>query len=181
MPAALYMTLTKGFLQAQAEAHAAPKEILCHMNRKFYQAAERSIFVSLFYCVIDPLRRTMVYARAGHNPIIVHRNASHTIELLQPPGLAIGLEKGEVFERIMQQERVTIDSGDTLVFYTDGLTEGMNHGQEEFGETRLIEAIARAENGTALELLDRIRKAHKAFVGREDQHDDLTCVVIKIA
>jgi serine phosphatase RsbU (regulator of sigma subunit) len=181
MPAALYMTLTKGFLQARADVNASPREILCRMNRNFYQAAERNIFVSLFYCVIDPINRKMVYARAGHNPLIVRHTASHTTKLLQPPGLAVGLESGEVFERIMKQESIDITPGDTLVFYTDGLTEGMNRHKEEFGEERLLEVIRGAENSTARELLAQIRKAHAAFVGREEQHDDLTCLVVMFA
>jgi serine phosphatase RsbU (regulator of sigma subunit) len=181
MPAALYMTLTKGFLQARADLNASPREILCRMNRNFYQSAERNIFVSLFYCVIDPINRKMVYARAGHNPIIVRHNASHTTKLLQPPGLAVGLESGEVFERIMKQESIEIAPGDTLVFYTDGLTEGMNRGKEEFGEARLLEVIENVENGTAQQLLEQIRKTHGAFVGREEQHDDLTCLVVRVS
>ncbi|MCI0697764.1 SpoIIE family protein phosphatase [candidate division KSB1 bacterium] len=182
MPAALYMTLTKGFLQARADLNASPREILCRMNRNFYQSAERNIFVSLFYCVIDPINRKMVYARAGHNPIIVRHNASQTTKLLQPPGLAVGLESGEVFERIMKQESIEIVPGDTLVFYTDGLTEGMNRGKEEFGEERLLKVIEDTENGsTAHDLLEQIRKAHSTFVGREEQHDDLTCLVVRVS
>jgi serine phosphatase RsbU (regulator of sigma subunit) len=181
MPAALYMTLTKGFLQARADLQTPPREILCRMNRSFYQSAERNVFVTLLYCVIDPSARKMVYARAGHNPIIVRHNSSRTTTLLQSPGLAVGLERGEVFERIIKQESIDIHSGDTLVFYTDGLTEGMNHVKEEFGETRLLEVIERADHGTALDLLASIQKAHEAFVGREEQHDDLTCLVVKIS
>ncbi|MGH7496137.1 MAG: PP2C family protein-serine/threonine phosphatase [bacterium] len=180
MPAALYMTLTKGFLQAQAHPAATPHEILSRMNRNFFRAAERSIFVSLFYAVIDPAGRTMTYARAGHNPTIVRRTRQQRTQKLQPTGLALGLESGEIFERILQQESATLESGDALIFYTDGLTEGMNHGKEEFGEQRLLEIISQSEERFAQELLDRIHTEYRAFIGREDQHDDLTCVVVKM-
>jgi serine phosphatase RsbU (regulator of sigma subunit) len=180
MPAALYMTLTKGFLQAQALSGATPHEILCRMNRNFFQTAERNIFVSLFFAVIDPAGRTMTYARAGHNPTIVRRTRQRRTQWLQPTGIALGLEKGAVFERILQQESVTLESGDALIFYTDGLTEGMNRSREEFGERRLLEVISPGEEKTAQELLDRIHAEYRTFVGREEQHDDLTCVVVKV-
>lgn len=181
MPAALYMTLTKGFLQAHASPHTSPKEILCRINRGFYATADRNMFVSLFYLVIDPVTRRLTCARAGHNPIIVHQRNGGGVRLLQPPGIALGLERGEIFERIIQQEQHTLAAGDTLVLYTDGLTEAMNHRREEFGEHRLLELIARNQDGSARSLLEAIRNAHRQFIGREDQYDDLTCVVVKIS
>lgn len=180
MPAALYMTLTKGFLQARALPHASPREILCGMNRGFYQTADRNMFVSLFYLIFNPAQQTVMCARAGHNPIIIHKHASQYTKLLQPPGIALGLEKGEIFERIIQQETCDLEKGDTLVLYTDGLTEAMNHKREEFGEERLLDLIASNNRGSASDLLDLIRKEHRNFIGREDQFDDLTCVVVKI-
>ncbi len=180
MPAALYMTLTKGVLQAHVGAAASPKETLCRVNRSFYQAAERNTFISLFYCVIDPIGRKVVCARAGHNPMILRRSGDRSIRCVQPPGLAIGLEPGELFEKVMREESLRLRPGDVLFFYTDGLTEGMNHGKEEFGEARLIEAIERADGASAAELLQRVRRAHEAFVGREHQHDDMTCLAVKV-
>jgi len=181
MPAALYMTLIKGFLQAHASPHASPKEILCRINRGFYATADRNMFVSLFYLVIDPVIRRLTCARAGHNPVILHQTNGKGVRLLQPPGIALGLERGEIFERIIQQEQHTLAAGDTLLLYTDGLTEAMNHRREEFGERRLLELIARNHNGNASSLLKAIREAHRQFIGREDQFDDLTCVVVKIS
>ncbi|MDZ7266672.1 MAG: PP2C family protein-serine/threonine phosphatase [candidate division KSB1 bacterium] len=181
MPAALYMTLTKGFLQAHASPHASPGEILCRMNRAFYATADRNVFVSLFYLVIDPVARRLTCARAGHNPVIVHPQNGAGVRLLQPPGIALGLERGEIFDRILQQEQHILAPGDTLVLYTDGLTEAMNHRREEFGEHRLLEVIARNQQRRAPGLLDAIRQAHREFIGREDQYDDLTCVVVKLS
>ncbi len=139
------------------------------------------MFISLFYGVIDPIAKEMVFARAGHNPIIVHRSGSNTTSFLSSPGIAIGLEHGDVFENVIVEERTRIGSGDTLVFYTDGLTEGMNSAKEEFGEERLQQIIGKSNDVPAEQLLRLIRDEYKHFCGRQDQHDDLTCIVMKIA
>lgn len=180
MPAALYMTLLKGFLQSRSESATSPKEILSHVNRTFFQAAERNIFVTLFYGVITLQPGNLRFARAGHNPVLLYRAADQTTLLLRPPGIGIGLEHGPVFDRIIQEENVALQPGDTLVVYTDGLTEARNAAHEEFGEARLLELIKLIHLGTAEEILQQIRAVYYEFIGKQDAHDDLTCLVVKV-
>ncbi len=181
MPAALYMTLLKGFLQSRAEADVSPREILSHVNRKFYQAAEPNVFVTLFYCVVDLESRKMTFARAGHLPLLLYRPTDRTCRMLRPPGIGIGLEAGPVFDRIIREERVTLQPGDTIVLYTDGLVEARNADHEELGEDRILQWIQQVPKGSSEELLQHIRADYHAFLGREDAHDDLTCLVMQVA
>ncbi len=181
MPAALYMTLLKGFLQSRAEADVSPREILSHVNRKFYQAAEPNVFVTLFYCVVDLESRKMTFARAGHLPLLLYRPTDRSCRMLRPPGIGIGLEAGPVFDRIIREERVSLQPGDTIVLYTDGLVEARNADHEELGEDRILQWIQQVPRGSSEELLQHIRADYHAFLGREDAHDDLTCLVMQVA
>ncbi|MBN2088345.1 PP2C family protein-serine/threonine phosphatase, partial [candidate division KSB1 bacterium] len=181
MPAALYMTLTKGFfLQAVSESHKSPKEMMTKINRNFYNTAESRIFITLFYGIIDLTERKMTYLRAGHTPIVFRKSIQEQARLLQPTGIAIGLEQGPLFEKTLQVETIPINAGNFFVFYTDGLTEGMNPAKEEFGEDRLLSIVQNAPSRSAQELLEHIRKEHKKFIGRQEALDDFTCVVVKI-
>ncbi len=181
MPAALYMTMLKGFLQSHADTGAAPREVLSRINRKFYRTAEPNVFVTLLYGVIDLGKGTFTFARAGHHPVLVHRPSERTNYVLQPPGLGIGLEAGPVFDRTIRDECFRLQRGDAIVLYTDGLTEAHNGRREEFGEARVLELLkTHGANGSAEALLGRIREGYAAFVGHAEPHDDLTCVVVRV-
>ena len=179
MPAALYMTLLKGSLQSGASASTTPKKLLSHINRTFFRSAERTTFVTLLYGVIDLNRGLLTFARAGHNPVLIFRQHGQEFYFLKPPGLGIGLEKGDVFDRTLAEESFALKSGDTIVLFTDGLTEARNAENEEFGEDRLTALIKSKPFHTAEELLDRIRAGYNLFTSRADPHDDLTCLVIR--
>ena len=181
MPAALYMTLTKGFfLQAVSDLPANPRDILVRINRNFYRAAESTMFISLCYSVFDLPKKVMTYVRAGHTPMLYCQAAGLPPQLLQPSGLAIGLERGPLFEQRLELVTIPFQSGDIFIFYTDGLTEGMNHRLEEFGEARLMNLVQQASPNGAEKLLELIRKEYRKFIGRQEALDDLTCVVVKI-
>ena len=181
MPAALYMTLLKGSLQSRASADTSPRSLLSHINRTFYRSAERITFVTLLYGVIDLKAGKLTFARAGHNPALIFRQHINEIHFLKPPGLGIGLEKGDVFDRTLAEETFSLQEGDTIVLFTDGLTEARNPENEEYGEERLTRLITSQPFHSADELLDRIRSGYNAFTGRAVQHDDLTCLVIRVS
>lgn len=180
MPAALYMTMLKGFVQSRADSETSPKAMIAHVNRKFYIAAERNTFVTLLYCIFDLEKVQLHFARAGHHPVLIYRPQEQVTFVLKPPGIGIGLESGPIFERITQEESFDLQHGDTIVLYTDGLTEARNHQDDEFDEQRLLDVIKQHPQTSAEQLLQHIRQAHKAFVGSSDPHDDLTCLVIKV-
>ena len=178
--AALYMTMLKGSLQSMAFNQSSPKVLLSHINRTFFKSADKTTYVTLLYGVINLENNTLTFARAGHNPILIYRQAEQVLFFLKPPGLGIGLEKGDIFERILEEESFSLQTGDTVVIYTDGLTEARNIKEEEFGEDRLTELIKSHPIQSAEELLQRIKNGYFTFTGRAEPHDDLTCMVIRI-
>ncbi len=180
VPAAIYMTLTKGILQSNAEENLSPKKVLSKVNNLMYRTIERNSFVSMFYAVLDTKQRSMRFARAGQCPVILSHHAGRKGSFLSPRGLALGLEKGKVFDRVLEEQELRLKQGEVLVFYTDGFTEAMNEEGEEFGARRLVEAVARHRAKGAGELITDVCRDVSAFTGNRPQHDDMTMVVLKV-
>jgi serine phosphatase RsbU (regulator of sigma subunit) len=134
----------------------------------------------MFYAVLDVDEKKLTFARAGHNPGIMINQKDGSNQELNTDGIALGLEKGTVFNQMLQEQSINLASGDTLVFYTDGFTEAMNMVQEEFGEERFVDLISSNRNLSAQGLIDILVKAVKDFGENAPQHDDMTVVVIKI-
>jgi hypothetical protein len=180
VPAAIYMTLTKGILQSNAEESVSPKKVLSKVNSLMYRTIERSSFVSMFYAVLDMQRGTIRFARAGQCPVILAQHADHAGSFLSPKGMALGLERGVVFDSVLEEMEIPLQSGEVLVFYTDGFTEAMNDRAEEFGEARLVNAVARHRRQSADEIIRNLCDEVKQFTGATPQHDDMTMVVVKV-
>jgi Na+-transporting methylmalonyl-CoA/oxaloacetate decarboxylase gamma subunit len=177
--AAIYMTLTKGILQAHAEESASPKAVLGKVNRLLYKTIEKNSFVSMFYAVLDFSSHSMVYSRAGHNPGIFCHNTDGKTKLLMSSGIALGLEEGNIFSSTLLEESIAIDEHDLVVLYTDGFTEAMNEKRDFYGEERLIEFIRAHHELSSKDLINAILKDVNKFVNHMPQHDDMTIVVIK--
>ncbi len=180
VPAAIYMTLTKGILQSHAEDNVSPKSVLSKVNSLMYKTIERNSFVSMFYAILDLERRTIRFARAGQCPIILTQSAGGAGSFLTPKGMALGLEMGKVFDSVLEEQEISLKSGEVLVFYTDGFTEAMNIREEEFGEDRLVAAIARHREQPAHAMIQNLCEEVRVFAGDRPQHDDMTMVVVKV-
>ena len=178
--AAFYMTLTKGIIKSSVQEGLSPAEVLIRANRLFFENVERGIFVSLIYGVFDLEKRTFTSARAGHNPILLMRRLQENATLVSPPGLALGLDHGDVFARNIQEQTLVLNNGDVFVFYTDGFTEAMNGRNEEFGESRMGEVLFNGLGVTSLDTINNIRNAVQIFSDGTPQHDDMTMVVVRI-
>jgi len=177
--AAFYMTLTKGFLKAIAKHTESPSEVLTKMNELFYENVERGRFISMIYAIVDLKEMKIIIARAGHNPIIFHDDAGN-INLINPDGIALGLEKGPLFSKVITEHQENLKPGKTFIFYTDGFSEAVNKKGEEYGLDRMF-AIAKSYNhNTASQLQDKLIEDINKFIGKAKQHDDMTMVIVKI-
>jgi sigma-B regulation protein RsbU (phosphoserine phosphatase) len=179
--AAFFMTLTKGFVHALVEVSNSPAAVLTQVNKLFYANVERGVFISMVYGIFDTARKTLTIARAGHNPVIMRKTQADQVQIVNPMGLALGLDGGGTFAKSIQEVSIPFQSGDLFVFYTDGFPEAMNKTMEEFGEDRLCQTVQRYAHGSAAEIMDGIFAEMKEFVGKAKQHDDMTIVVVKVA
>jgi len=180
VPAAIYMTLTKGVIQSQAEERMSPKEVLTKINAFIYQSVDRKTFVSMFYTILDTDERKLICSRAGHNPAIFFRNGDNGHSLIQPSGIALGLDKGDIFSDVIREQEIKLQKGDLLIFHTDGFTEAMNENHDEYGEERLLNVIRKNKDKSSTALIDAVsREVHK-FTQAHPQHDDMTMVSVKV-
>jgi len=180
VPAAIYMTLTKGILQSHAGENSSPKDVLNKVNKQMYNNIERNSFVSMFYAVLDMKNHKIRFSRAGHNPAILAQRAGSKNSFLQPKGIAVGLEGGDKFDQSLEEHEISLESGDVLAFYTDGFTEASTAEGDEYGEDQLLDIVSQNRDLSANALIQKIVRGVKTFVGNHPQHDDMTMVVIKV-
>ena len=180
LPAAIYMTLTKGALQAYAEDQPSPRKVLNKINGIVFRSISRGTFISMIYAVLDTKTRTVRFARAGHNPLVFFSTDDKSAKLFTPNGLALGLDNSEKFDSTLEEMEIKLNPGDVLVFYTDGFSEAMDSQANEFGEARLVDLIKATRHLPVKEMLEEIENGVNKFVGGAPQHDDMTMVAIKV-
>ncbi|HEX5083880.1 MAG TPA: SpoIIE family protein phosphatase [Blastocatellia bacterium] len=178
VPASLYMTLTKGLLDSVAEYKTDPGDILREVNRHLYDVCRRKTFVTLFLAVIDPPTKTLSFARAGHNPTIMHRKPKTW--MLKSPGMGMGLNQGRIFNQSLKVETIQLEPGDKLFFYSDGITEAMNEQRDEYGEDRLMAMAEKTNEMSAEQSRDAVMADVAEFLGKVHPQDDQTLVVLQI-
>ncbi len=175
VPAALLMASLQASLRGLAIANPpALSTLMENLNRLIYDASPSNKYATFFYGVYDPQSREFSYVNGGHNPPMIFRGPD--VLRLEDGGPVVGLFGPARYT----QASVRLQSGDTLVLFTDGVTEAMNDQDEEFDEPRLIQAV-RASNGLrAAELIDRIIQACDDFAAGAPQHDDMTLVIARV-
>ena len=179
IPAALITGMCRTLLRAAAPQRATASEVLREVNRRLYPDIKEDMFVSMLYAVLDTRTGDVDLARAGHDPPLLYRASGREVLPLRPPGMAAGVDSGEVFDRVISDERVTLAPGDGLLLYTDGATEALDAHDAEFGPSRLTQALqANAPKGAAAtvrNIADELRE----FAGKVPQHDDITLIFIR--
>ena len=174
VPASLFMMSSRTLLKGAAVGLANPGGVLEEVNNLLTEDNQGLMFVTVLYATFDPATGTFIYANGGHNsPLLVRADGSS--ELLPLTG---GVALGVMPDYPYAQSSITIAPGETLVLYTDGVTEAMNSAKEEFGVQRLSAIFAdRAPQGSEA-TSNAVFDAVHAFAGDTPQSDDVTCLVI---
>ena len=174
VPAALFMMSSRTLLKGSAIGTTGPGATLSEVNQLLCQENEAMMFVTLLYGTYSPSSGKFVYANGGHNPpLVVHSDGSSTI---LPPtgGMALGVEQNIEYA----ENSVTLRQGDSLVLYSDGVTEAMNESGEEYGLDRLREVITAASSQGADEITRAVFDSVREFAGETTQSDDITCLTV---
>jgi phosphoserine phosphatase RsbU/P len=176
VPAAMLMATYQASLKTLAATSSSPAELVSRMNQySCLNSQNGRRFTTTFVAEYDPASRRLVYVNAGHNPPILRRTTG-AIERLTEGGLPLGIEPEAKYE----SGTATLESGDWLVIYTDGVTEAENTSTEEFGETRLMVTLNVNAAATPATLLNGIMMDIDRFVGDAPQHDDITLLLVKV-
>ena len=185
LAAGLYMAQLKVIVQSLSRLHHEPKEFLSAVNRVVSANLDAASFITMTYGVIDVERREMTFARAGHCPLI-HVPADQPpgrrkARLLVPDGLVVGLQidDGTMFDGLLQEQTISLGSGDLVVWFTDGISETMNEAFDCFGEERLAQVVEQYAHLPFDQLRSYILAELRAFASGADQHDDMTMILMK--
>ena len=175
IPAALLMASLQSSLRGLLHGGLEDLgEAMKRLNSLIYMATPKNRFATLFFGRYTPGTRRLEYACAGHNPPLLRRmNGSQ--EWLPARGLALGMTRRASYKT----GEVTLETGDVLAVYSDGISEAMNHAMEEFGERRLAEAVESACGGTAPGMIEDVFAAVREHVDGAAQHDDMTLVILR--
>ncbi|HRR42868.1 MAG TPA: PP2C family protein-serine/threonine phosphatase, partial [Syntrophales bacterium] len=174
--AAIFMGLSRTIVRATMTRTLDISSSLQQANDLICRDSTSGMFVTLFYAVPIPEERKLRYVNAGHNPPLLLRKGSDEMVALRGKGIALGVKQNIRLE----ENVIDIGPGDTLVLYTDGVTEAVNENGEAFGEERLKHAIRESRYATAREIILRIQDAVLAFSGTLPQFDDITLLVAKV-
>jgi serine phosphatase RsbU (regulator of sigma subunit) len=176
VPAALVMSTTCGMLQAVAQAlgSSSPAEVLAQVNETLLTRIPTNMFVTCFYGVLDPESGTLSYANAGHDPPHVRRSDDYAEEL-RARGMPLGLMAGMEYE----EQGTSLNEGESVLFYSDGLVEAHDPKGEMFGFPRLQALVAEhAEEERSLE--EALLEELYSFVGEGwEQEDDITLLTLR--
>jgi sigma-B regulation protein RsbU (phosphoserine phosphatase) len=178
--AALYMAELKGLVLSLSRTHDSPSKLLSEANRNLAQSLDPRSFITMTYAIVDVRARRLRFARAGHNPLIQLDARTGRTQVLTPPGLGLGIDRGERFDEVLEERELPLDSGDIFVFFTDGVSEAMNPKAELFGEKRLRDVIEGAEGLSSEALKERILAEVRGFAAGAAPHDDMTLVILKV-
>lgn len=177
--ASLIMAMCRSTLRNNAKNERSPAKVLAAVNRSIFPDIREDMFVSLLYLVLSRDSNQITLARAGHEPPLVYRKASGEVETIEPSGMAAGIDNGGVFERSLADFELSLDPGDQLVLYTDGVIEAVNFQGDEFGIGRLRDTIASCAGNGANALVDGVSEAVADFVGQANQSDDITLIAVE--
>ncbi len=196
IPAALFMTLSRTLVRATVQEIEPPAEVLARVNDLLAADAQKGMFVTLIYAVLDLDTGKLNYANAGHNLPILVKVQKRELEILPKGGIALGIFEGAKY----REYKFTLEPGDYLIFYTDGITEAFSPQDTMYGETSLYQTVREAIFGngasvnepeveathlaiapppSAQEILDTIDQSVSAFIQDAPRSDDVTLLVIR--
>jgi sigma-B regulation protein RsbU (phosphoserine phosphatase) len=175
IPAALIMASFRASLIAEIRNNYDIRSIMFKVNNLLFESTEPENYVTALYGVLDIKNRIFTFANGGHNAPML-RHADGNIEYLTQGGMALGALENSKYE----ERPVKLNTGEIIVFYTDGVTEAKNEKEEEFGTQRLKQVINISHPFSANQIMENIQNAVKTFTNDASYADDLTLVVIKV-
>ena len=174
VPAALFMVIAKTLIKNYAQMGKEPEEVFNTVNRLLCEGNDAGLFVTSWMGILDLESGVMKYANAGHNPPLV-KGADGKFEYLRSkPGFVLaGMDTTRY-----SQSRITLNPGDRIFLYTDGVTEATDGDGKLYGEERLVSLLNRCQSDSAEEMLRDLKSDIDSFVGSAPQFDDITMLML---
>lgn len=176
VPAALFMTVSRTLIRAHAYNHiGSPGECLTKVNAALHKDNTNVMFVTTFYAILDIKTGDLSYTNAGHNPPSIIRKNAPLESMTKIHGMALAVMEDLVYK----EDHITLNPGDTLFLYTDGVTEAENNQGTLFGNEKLASSLDQYRNLAASELINTIRSDIVTYANGYPQSDDITMLAIR--
>lgn len=175
VPAAIFMAVSRTLIRATGVRGVSPAECISYSNELLAQESANSMFVTAFYGIYNLTTGQVTYTNAGHNPPYLMKADGTILRLPFSSDLVVGA----IDDFKYSEETLQLEHGDTLLLYTDGVTEAINSGDEEFGEQRLQAVLAQLTGNSSQDIIERIKACVSDFAGEAEQSDDITLLAIK--
>lgn len=177
--AAMVMAILRSNLRTAAGKHGfAADKVLKEINPLIHRDTPSNMYASVFYGVFNRTTREMYYSMAGHEPGLIYNLEDAKIKKMKEGGLPVGTAASALFDPLVELSKVTLQSGDIFIEYTDGVTEAKNEADELFGEQRFYASIKKNASPDLEAMKDGIVRDVKEFAGKAPQSDDITLLLM---
>lgn len=175
IPASLFMVISKALIKSEAMSDISPAEILSNVNDNLNAGNDEMMFVTVLLCIMDIVTGEVEFANGGHNPPLCVKNEQEVEFIKLNKSKVLGVFPNITFTN----QKLILAPGDSLILYTDGVTEAMDPDNNQFSEKRLYETVLELQ-GLSVELIENgIQKSVKGFVKDAEQSDDITMLVVR--
>lgn len=175
--AAFVMAEIKGVFGSLTRVMLEPKDILVKANKILAQSLDSKTFVTAVYGVLNIKTGKFKFARCGHTPIIVIRDG--TSDRYTPPGMGLGLDDTDKFESTLKQMEIQLKNNDILTLYTDGVPEAQNAQLKDFGYDKFESILIKNKESNTEGLCNKVMEQVTTYSKDNEQHDDITLVIMK--
>src|SRR5947207_4775058 len=179
IPASLIMAICRSVLRSQAMGNPSPADVLQKVNRQLYPDIKEDMFISMAYLVLDHVRGGVTLARAGHDAPLLYQQKSQNVTPLKTPGMVVGIDSGDVFDRLTTDVAVQVEQNDCILIYTDGITDAVENEGNDFELERTIGSVHSSAIEGAQAIVTRLIDDSRNLVGSTPQNDDITMIAIR--
>lgn len=175
IPAALFMAISRSLLRSEAQRGFSPDRVVSRVNNLLCPENHRCMFVTLSCLLLDPQTGEVQICNAGHNPPVLCTPGGRAEFLDIPKGMALGVLPNTAYAL----KKVFLKPGNSLVLYTDGVTEAINPQHQQFSEQRLLTCVDRKQNEPLKEMIESVRAEIAAHAQKEPKSDDITMLAVR--
>ena len=169
------MAVSRTLIRATGIRGVRPAECITYSNELLARESANYMFVTVFYGIYNITTGEVSYTNAGHNPPYLMKADGRIEQLPMSKDLVVGALDDFQFS----EETLQLEHGDTLMLYTDGVTEAVNLSNEEFGEKRLEDTLRQVAPQSCQQMIDAVKTSVSDFAGEAEQSDDITMLAIK--
>jgi sigma-B regulation protein RsbU (phosphoserine phosphatase) len=175
-PGAMLMAVAKTLIKSLAASGLSTGEIMSSLNNELSQNNDAAMFVTIFLGIIHHPQQTFTYTNAGHNPPLLKKNSGEVVKLDQKHGPMVGPFKNIKFK----EGSLNLEPGDSLLLFTDGVSEAMDVDAKLYTEEKIADLITRTRVRSLENLVDKLVNSVSKFVGEAEQADDITLLALRI-